>query len=235
VRGFNGRPEYVHQAADASLRRLNLDHIDLYYQHRVDPQVPIEETVGAMGELVDAGKVRFIGLSEASAETIRRAQAVHPITAVQSEFSLWTRDVEEEVLPTLRELGIGLVAYSPLGRGFLTGAIQRLEDLEPGDFRRANPRFQGENLERNLDLVRRVKEIALEHDCTPGQLALAWVMRQGRDVVPIPGTKRRGYVEENVAATEIELSDEDLERIDEAAPAGAAAGARYADMSSVNR
>jgi aryl-alcohol dehydrogenase-like predicted oxidoreductase len=234
-RGVNGRPEYVHQAADASLRRLGIDHIDLYYQHRVDPDVPIEETVGAMAELVDAGKVRYIGLSEASADTIRRAQAVHPVSAVQSEYSLWTRDVEAEVLPALRELGIGLVAYSPLGRGFLTGAIQSPDDLEPGDFRRANPRFQGENFERNLELVRRVREIAVEHQCTPGQLALAWVMRQGDDIVPIPGTKRRRYLEENVEATEIELSDEDLARIDEAAPAGAAAGERYADMSSINR
>jgi aryl-alcohol dehydrogenase-like predicted oxidoreductase len=214
---------------------LGIDHIDLYYQHRVDPDVAIEETVGAMAELVDAGKVRYIGLSEASADTIRRAQAVHPVSAVQSEYSLWTRDVEAEVLPALRELGIGLVAYSPLGRGFLTGAIQSPDDLEPGDFRRANPRFQGENFERNLELVRRVREIAVEHQCTPGQLALAWVMRQGDDIVPIPGTKRRRYLEENVEATEIELSDEDLARIDEAAPAGAAAGERYADMSSINR
>jgi aryl-alcohol dehydrogenase-like predicted oxidoreductase len=234
-RGVNGRPEYVHRAADASLRRLATDHIDLYYQHRVDPDVPIEETVGAMAELIDAGKVRFIGLSEASAETIRRAHAVHPISAVQTEYSLWTRDVEDEVLPTLRELGIGLVAYSPLGRGFLTGAITSVEDLAPDDFRRGNPRFQGENFQRNLALVERVKEIAAEHQVTPAQLALAWVMRQGEDVVPIPGTKRRPYLEENVAAAEIELSEEDLARIDEAAPAGAAAGERYADMSSIGR
>ena len=234
-RGINGRPEYVHAACDASLRRLSVDHIDLYYQHRVDPSVQIEETVGAMAELVDAGKVRYLGLSEAGPETIRRANAVHPITALQSEYSLWSRDLEEEILPTVRELGIGLVAYSPLGRGFLTGAVQSLEDLEPGDFRRHNPRFAGGNLERNLELLARVKELATEHDCTPGQLALAWVMHQGPDVVPIPGTKRRSYLEQNVEAAEIELSKEDLARIDEAAPAGAAAGDRYPDMSAVNR
>jgi len=234
-RGVNGRPDYVHSACDASLRRLSVDHIDLYYQHRVDPSVPIEETVGAMAELVDAGKVRFLGLSEAAPETIRRAHAVYPITALQSEYSLWTRDIEEEILPTLRELGIGLVAYSPLGRGFLTGRVQSLDDLESGDFRRHNPRFAGGNLERNLELLARVKELAAEHDCTPGQLALAWVMHQGKDVVPIPGTKRRSYLEQNVEATEIELSEEDLARIDEAAPVGAAAGDRYPDMSAVNR
>ena len=207
----------MHKACDASLRRLAADHIDLYYQHRVDPSVPIEETVGAMAELVDMGKVRYLGLSEAGPETIRRANAVHPISALQSEYSLWTREIEEEVLPTIRELGIGLVAYSPLGRGFLTGAVQRVEDLEPGDFRRHNPRFAGENLERNLELLARVKEIAAEHDCTPGQLAIAWVMHQGRDVVPIPGTKRRSYLQQNVEAEELELSAEDLARIDEAA------------------
>jgi len=234
-RGVNGRPDYVHSACDASLRRLSVDHIDLYYQHRVDPSVPIEETVGAMAELVDAGKVRFLGLSEAAPETIRRAHAVYPITALQSEYSLWTRDIEEEILPTLRELGIGLVAYSPLGRGFLTGRVQSVDDLESGDFRRHNPRFAGDNLERNLELLARVKELATEHDCTPGQLALAWVMHQGKDVVPIPGTKRRTYLEQNVEATEIELSEEDLARIDEAAPVGAAAGDRYPDMSAVNR
>jgi aryl-alcohol dehydrogenase-like predicted oxidoreductase len=234
-RGVNGRPEYVHTACDASLRRLGVDHIDLYYQHRVDPSVPIEETVGAMSELVDAGKVRFLGLSEAAPETIRRAHAVHPITALQSEYSLWTRELEEEILPTLRELGIGLVAYSPLGRGFLTGRFQSAEDLEPGDFRLSNPRFARGNLERNLDLLARVKELAAEHDCTPGQLALAWVMHQGEDIVPIPGTKRRSYLEENVQAAEIELSADDLARIDEAAPVGAAAGDRYPDMSAVNR
>jgi aryl-alcohol dehydrogenase-like predicted oxidoreductase len=234
-RGVNGRPDYVHKACDASLRRLAADHIDLYYQHRVDPSVPIEETVGAMAELVDMGKVRYLGLSEAGPETIRRANAVHPISALQSEYSLWTREIEEEVLPTIRELGIGLVAYSPLGRGFLTGAVQRVEDLEPGDFRRHNPRFAGENFERNLELLARVKEIAREHDCTPGQLAIAWVMHQGRDVVPIPGTKRRSYLQQNVEAEELELSAEDLARIDEAAPVGAAAGDRYPDMSAVNR
>jgi aryl-alcohol dehydrogenase-like predicted oxidoreductase len=235
VRGVNGRPEYVLQACDASLRRLAVDHIDLYYQHRVDPDVPIEETVGAMAELVDAGKVRFLGLSEAAPETIRRAHAVHPISALQSEYSLWSRDVEEEVLPTIRELGIGLVAYSPLGRGFLTGRIEAADDLEHGDFRRNNPRFQGENMSRNLKLVNRVKEIAADKDCTPGQLALAWVMAQGDDIVPIPGTKRRTYLEQNVAAVELELDAEDLRRLDEAAPVGAAAGDRYPDMSAVNR
>jgi aryl-alcohol dehydrogenase-like predicted oxidoreductase len=235
VRGVNGRPEYVLAACDASLRRLAVDHIDLYYQHRVDPDVPIEETVGAMAELVDAGKVRFLGLSEAAPETIRRAHAVHPISVLQTEYSLWSRDVEAEVLPTIRELGIGLVAYSPLGRGFLTGAIAAAEDLEQGDFRRGNPRFQGENLSRNLELVSRVKEIAADKDCTPGQLALAWVMAQGDDIVPIPGTKRRTYLEQNVAAVELELDAEDLQRLDEAAPVGAAAGDRYPDMSAVNR
>jgi len=235
VRGVNGRPEYVLQACDASLRRLAVDHIDLYYQHRVDPDVPIEETVGAMASLVDAGKVRFLGLSEAAPQTIRRAHAVHPISALQTEYSLWSRDVEEEVLPTIRELGIGLVAYSPLGRGFLTGRIAAAEDLEQGDFRRHNPRFQGENLSRNLELVSRVREIAADKDCTPGQLALAWVMAQGDDVVPIPGTKRRTYLEQNVAAVELRLDAEDLQRLDEAAPVGAAAGDRYPDMSAVNR
>ena len=235
VRGVNGRPDYVHQACDASLRRLAVEHIDLYYQHRVDPDVPIEETVGAMAELVDAGKVRFLGLSEAAAETIRRAHAVHPISALQTEYSLWTRDIEEEVLPTIRELGIGLVAYSPLGRGFLTGRFKRPEDLGSDDFRRHNPRFQGANFERNLELVQRVGELAREHDCTPGQLALAWVMHRGDDVVPIPGTKRRAYLEENVAATELTLSAGDLQQLDELAPVGVAAGDRYADMSSINR
>jgi aryl-alcohol dehydrogenase-like predicted oxidoreductase len=234
-RAVNGRPEYVYAACDASLRRLSVDHIDLYYQHRVDPSVPIEETVGAMAELVDAGKVRFLGLSEAAPETIRRAHAVHPISALQSEYSLWTRDIEAEILPTVRELGIGLVAYSPLGRGFLTGGVQSVEGLEANDFRRANPRFAGGNLERNLELLARVKELAAELDCTPGQLALAWVMAQGEDVVPIPGTKRRSYLQENVEAAELELSAEDLARIDEAAPVGAAAGDRYPDMSAVNR
>jgi aryl-alcohol dehydrogenase-like predicted oxidoreductase len=238
ARGVNGRPDYVMRSCDASLRRLSIDHIDLYYQHRVDPDVPIEETVGAMAELVDAGKVRFLGLSEAAPETIRRAHDVHPISAVQTEYSLWSRDVEDEVLPALRELGIGLVAYSPLGRGFLTGQITSPDDLAPDDFRRTSPRFMGENFARNLKLVERITEIAGEQDCTPGQLALAWVMSQSRppdDVVPIPGTKRRRYLEENVQATELTLSAEDAARIDEVAPVGAAAGDRYADMSSVGR
>ncbi len=235
VRGVNGRPESVLRACDASLRRLAVDHIDLYYQHRVDPDVPIEETVGAMATLVDAGKVRFLGLSEAAAATIRRAHAVHPISALQSEYSLWSRDIEDEVLPAIRELGIGLVAYSPLGRGFLTGRFTRPGDLADDDFRRHQPRFQGENFERNLELVQRVTELAAEHQCTAGQLALAWVMRQGDDVVPIPGTKHRAYLEENADASEISLSEEDLRRIDEVAPIGVAAGDRYADMSSVNR
>jgi len=235
ARGVSGRPDYVMRACDASLRRLAVDHIDLYYQHRVDPDVPIEETVGAMAELVDSGKVRFLGLSEAGAETIRRAHAVHPISAVQSEYSLWTRDPEDEVLPALRELGIGLVAYSPLGRGFLTGQITSPSDLGSGDFRAHSPRFQGENFARNLQLVDRVREIAREKGCSPGQLALAWVLAQGDDVVPIPGTKRRRWLEENVEATEISLDAEELARIDEAAPRGAAAGDRYSDMSSIGR
>ncbi len=238
VRGVSGRPDYVIRSCDASLRRLGVDHIDLYYQHRVDPDVPVEETVGAMAELVDAGKVRFLGLSEAAPDTIRRAHAVHPISALQTEYSLWSRDVEDEILPALGELGIGLVAYSPLGRGFLTGQITSTDDLAPGDFRRANPRFVGENLARNLALVDRITEIAAEHQATPGQLALAWVMAQSRppaDIVPIPGTKRRRYLEENVHAAELVLSAEDLARIDDAAPVGAAAGDRYADMSSVGR
>jgi aryl-alcohol dehydrogenase-like predicted oxidoreductase len=234
-RSVNGRPEYVVRACDNSLHRLGVDHIDVYYQHRVDPDVPIEETVGAMASLIEQGKVRHLGLSEASIETIRRAHAVHPITALQSEYSLWTRDAEDESLPTLRELGIGLVAYSPLGRGFLTGRFQSPDDFPEGDFRRNNPRFQGENFYANLRLVERVKELAREHDCTPGQLALAWVLHQGEDVVPIPGTKRRRYLEENVDAAEIELSEEDLRRLDEAAPVGATAGDRYPDMSGVNR
>jgi aryl-alcohol dehydrogenase-like predicted oxidoreductase len=235
VRGVNGRPDYVMRSCDASLRRLGLDHIDLYYQHRVDPGVPIEETVGAMAELVDAGKVRFLGLSEAAPETIRRAHAVHPISALQTEYSLWSRDVEDEILPTLRELGIGLIAYSPLGRGFLTGQITSPDHLAPGDFRRTSPRFMGENFSRNLALVDRIRQLAAEQDCTPGQLALAWVLAQGDDVVPIPGTKRRRYLQENVQAAELTLSAEDLARIDEAAPVGAAAGDRYADMSPLGR
>jgi aryl-alcohol dehydrogenase-like predicted oxidoreductase len=234
-RRVNGRPEYVHQACDASLQRLGIDQIDLYYQHRVDPDTPIEETVGAMAELVAAGKVRFLGLSEASPRTIRRAHAVHPISALQTEYSLWTRDPEEEILPTVRELGIGFVAYSPLGRGFLSGRYRSVDDLDEDDFRRANPRFQGENFQRNLELVARVEQIATEKGVTPGQLALAWVLHQGDDIVPIPGTKHVRYLEENAAAVEIELSDDDLARLDELAPAGAAAGDRYADMSSIDR
>ncbi len=234
-RGVNGRPEYVLSSCDASLRRLQVDHIDLYYQHRVDPDVPIEETVGAMASLIDAGKIRFIGLSEAAPETIRRAHAVHPISALQSEYSLWTRDPEHEVLPTLRELGIGLVAYSPLGRGFLTGQIKAPEDLGDDDFRASNPRFTGENFARNLELVERVRAIAAEKSCTPAQLALAWVLAQGEDVVPIPGTKRRAYLEQNAQASELELDADDLARIDDAAPPGATAGDRYADMGSIGR
>ncbi len=229
--GVNGRPEYVKRACDASLGRLGVDTIDLYYQHRVDPEVPIEETVGAMKELVEGGKVRYLGLSEAAPETIRRAHAVHPISALQTEYSLFSRDVEDEVLPTVRELGIGFVAYSPLGRGFLTGQIRRFEDLAPDDLRRQSPRFQGDNFRRNLELADRVREIAAEKDATPGQLALAWLLHQGDDVVPIPGTKRRKYLEENVAATEITLTEEDLERIEEVTPKGAASGDRYPDMS----
>jgi len=233
--GINGKPEYVHKACDASLRRLGVEHIDLYYQHRVDKSVPIEETVGAMAELVEQGKVRHLGLSEASPDTIRRAHAVHPISALQTEFSLWTRDPEDAVLPTVRELGIGFVAYSPLGRGFLSGAITKPDDLAEDDFRRHNPRFQRENFDKNLELVDRVREIADEKDVTPGQLALAWLLAQGEDIVPIPGTKRRSYLEENAAASEIELTPDDLARIDEAAPAGATAGERYPDMSSIDR
>jgi len=232
--GIRGDAEYVRTACEASLRRLGVDHIDLYYQHRVDRKVPIEETVGAMGELVQEGKVLHLGLSEASPETIRRAHAVHPITALQTEYSLWSRDPEEEILPTVRELGIGFVPYSPLGRGFLSGRFTSPEDLPEDDFRRHHPRFQGENFRRNLELVGRVTELAEEKGCTPGQLALAWVLAQGDDIVPIPGTKRVAYLEENVAATEVELTEDDLRRIDEAAPKGATAGDRYADMSSID-
>jgi aryl-alcohol dehydrogenase-like predicted oxidoreductase len=234
--GINGRPEYVRAACDASLRRLGVDHIDLYYQHRVDPDTPIEDTVGAMAELVGAGKVRHLGLSEAAPETIRRAHAVHPITALQTEWSLWTRDPEVDgVLATVRDLGIGFVAYSPLGRGFLSGAFQTLEDLAPDDFRRHNPRFQGENFKKNLQLVERVKDIATAKGVGASQLALAWVLAQGDDVVPIPGTKRRTYLEQNVAADDISLTDEDLRRIDEVLPVGSAAGDRYGDMTPVHR
>jgi aryl-alcohol dehydrogenase-like predicted oxidoreductase len=225
ARGVSGRPDYVRQACEASLRRLGVDHIDLYYQHRVDPETPIEETVGAMGELVSEGKVRFLGLSEAGADTLRRAHATHPISALQSEYSLWSRDIEDEVIPALRELGIGLVAYSPLGRGFLSGEISSLDDLDEGDFRRHSPRFQGENFQRNLDLVAAVRELARDKGCTPSQLALAWVLAQGDDVVPIPGTKRRSYLEENVEALDVELTADDLERIGSMLPEPA--GDRY--------
>jgi aryl-alcohol dehydrogenase-like predicted oxidoreductase len=234
-RTIDGSPGYVRQALDASLRRLNVDHVDLYYQHRVDAETPIEETVGAMAELVAAGKVKHIGLSEAGPETIRRAHAVHPITALQSEWSLWTRDPEEEVLATVRELGIGFVAYSPLGRGFLAGRFSSPEELSDDDFRRYHPRMTGENFERNRALADRVRELATEKGCTPAQLALAWVLSRGDDVVPIPGTKRREYLEQNAAASDMELSDEELNQLDEAFPVGAAAGDRYADMSSIGR
>ncbi|RPD44554.1 aldo/keto reductase [Hymenobacter sediminis] len=235
-RGINGRPEYVRAACEASLRRLGTDYIDLYYQHRVDPNVPIEETVGAMSRLVEEGKVRFLGLSEAAPDTLRRAHAVHPITALQTEYSLWSREPEDEILPTCRELGVGFVPYSPLGRGFLTGQIQRFEDLAADDYRRFTPRFQGENFQKNLDLVARIKEMAAEKECTPGQLALAWVLAQGENIVPIPGTKRISYLEENVQAADILLSLEDLARIDQLAPPHAAAGQRYPDqmMKTVN-
>lgn len=228
VRGVSGKPDYVRQSCEASLRRLGVETIDLYYQHRVDPNTPIEDTVGAMAELVHEGKVRYLGLSEASPDTLRRAMKVHPITALQTEYSLWTRDPEfNDVLNTCRELGIGFVAYSPLGRGFLTGQFRRFEDLAPDDYRRNSPRFQGENFQKNLDLVRKVEELAKEKRCKPSQLALAWVMAQGNDIVPIPGTKRRKYLEENAAADEVSLSQEDLARLDEVFPPDAAAGQRY--------
>jgi aryl-alcohol dehydrogenase-like predicted oxidoreductase len=237
ARGVNGRPEYVRASCDASLKRLGVETIDLYYQHRVDPTVPIEETVGAMARLVHAGKIRYLGLSEASAETIRRAHKVHPIAALQTEYSLWSRDPEDEILATTRELGIAFVAYSPLGRGFLTGQIKRFEDFAPDDYRRNSPRFQGENFQKNLDLVRRVEAIAKKKKCTPGQLALAWLLAQGQDIIPIPGTKRRHYLEENAAALKVKLTGEDLSRIDEVAPRGAAAGLRYPEymMQTVGR
>jgi aryl-alcohol dehydrogenase-like predicted oxidoreductase len=237
VRGVNGSAAYVRSACDASLKRLGVEVIDLYYQHRVDPNVPIEETIGALAELVRAGKVRHLGLSEASSQTIRRANKVHPVTALQTEYSLWTRDPEDEVLPTTRELGIAFVAYSPLGRGFLTGQIKRFEDFAPDDYRRNSPRFQGENFQKNLELVRRVEEIASEKKCTPSQLALAWLLAQGRDIFPIPGTKRRKYLEENAGALQVQLTPEDLRRLHEIAPHGAAAGTRYpqAAMAMVNR
>jgi aryl-alcohol dehydrogenase-like predicted oxidoreductase len=230
VRGVNGKADYVRKACEASLRRLGVETIDLYYQHRVDPNTPIEETVGAMTQLVREGKVRYLGLSEASPQTLRRAMKVHPITALQTEYSLWSRDPESEILPTCRELGIGFVAYSPLGRGFLTGQFQRFEDLPADDYRRANPRFQGENFQRNLDLVRRVEEIAKEKRCKPSQLALAWVLAQDNDIIPIPGTKRRKYIEENVGALDVRLTEGDLQRINEVFPTGAAAGPRYTEQ-----
>ncbi|MBW4521807.1 MAG: aldo/keto reductase [Scytolyngbya sp. HA4215-MV1] len=235
--GISGKPEYVRQACDASLQRLGVDVIDLYYQHRVDSTVPIEETIGAMAELVQQGKVRYLGMSEAAPATIRRAQAVHPISALQTEYSLWSRDPEDEILPTVRELGIGFVPYSPLGRGFLSGAITNLDDLAPDDFRRNSPRFQGKNFAKNLELVAQVKAIAAEKGITPGQLALAWLLAQGDDIVPIPGTKRRVYLEENIAAVNVSLTSDDLRRIDEVAPKGVAAGERYPaqHMGNVNR
>ncbi|MFO7181462.1 MAG: aldo/keto reductase [Pseudomonadota bacterium] len=233
--GINGRPEYVRSAAEASLRRLGIETIDLYYQHRVDPTVPIEETVGAMAELVKAGKVRYLGLSEASVQTIRRAHAVHPISALQTEYSLWSRESEDEILPALRALGIGFVAYSPLGRGFLSGAIKKPEDLAPDDRRRFFPRFQGENFQKNLELVERVSAFAQKRGVTPAELAIAWVLAQGSDIVPIPGTKRRKYLEQNVRAAEIQLTAEELAELDAAAPKGSAVGDRYPDMSTVNR
>jgi aryl-alcohol dehydrogenase-like predicted oxidoreductase len=227
VRSINGRPQYVRDACDASLTRLGIECVDLYYQHRVDTDVPIEETVGAMADLVHAGKVRFLGLSEAGPQTIRRAHDVHPISALQTEYSLWSRDPEDEILATVRELGIGFVAYSPLGRGFLTGQIKSIDDLALDDYRRYAPRFQGENFAKNLELVARVTEMSREKGVTPSQLALAWVLARGEDIVPIPGTKRRSYLEENVGASEVELTGEDLARLDELAPKGAAAGTRY--------
>ena len=237
MRGVSGKPEYVRQSCEDSLRRLGVDTIDLYYQHRVDPNTPIEDTVRAMAELVKEGKVRHLGLSEASAATLRRAVKVHPIAALQTEYSLWTRDPENEILATCRELGIGFVAYSPLGRGFLTGQFRRFEDLAPDDYRRASPRFQGENFQKNLDLVRQVEEMAKEKGCKPSQLALAWVLAQGDDIVPIPGTKRRKYLEENIAALDVQLSAHDLRRLAEAFPQGAASGQRYTEqmMKAVNQ
>ncbi|TGE24112.1 aldo/keto reductase [Hymenobacter aquaticus] len=235
-RGVNGRPEYVRQACEGSLKRLGTDYIDLYYQHRVDPSTPIEETVGAMSRLVEEGKVRFLGLSEAAADTVRRAHAVHPISALQTEYSLWSRDPEDEILPTVRELGIGFVPYSPLGRGFLTGQIQKFEDLDQDDYRRHTPRFQGENFQKNLDLVARIKDLAGQKGCSASQLALAWVLAQGPDIVPIPGTKRISYLEENLGALEVQLTADELRQLDEIAPKGVAAGLRYPEqmMRSVN-
>jgi aryl-alcohol dehydrogenase-like predicted oxidoreductase len=233
--GISGRPEYVRASCDASLQRLGLDHIDLYYQHRVDLKVPIEDTIGAMAELVRQGKVRYLGLSEAAPATIRRAHEVHPLSALQTEYSLWSRDPEDGILPTVRELGIGFVAYSPLGRGFLAGRFQRFEDLPDGDWRRNSPRFQGENFQRNLEVLHRVEEIAREKGLRLSQVALAWLLHQGEDIVPIPGTQRRRYLEENAAAVNVRLDGMDLQRIDAAFPRGIAAGNRYTDMSTVNR
>ncbi|EEF59817.1 aldo/keto reductase [Pedosphaera parvula] len=237
VRGVSGKPDYVKRSCEGSLKRLKTDVIDLYYQHRVDPETPIEETVGAMAQLVKEGKVRFIGLSEAGEDTVRRAHKVHPISALQTEYSLWTRDPEDGILDVCRELGVGFVAYSPLGRGFLTGRFKTFEDLPADDYRRNSPRFQGENFQRNLDLVARIAQMAKEKGCTPAQLALAWVLAQGEDVVPIPGTKQRKYLEENVGALKVKLTKDDLARIDEVAPKDAAAGMRYPEyaMGSVNR
>jgi len=237
IRGINGKPEYVRQCCENSLRRLGVETIDLYYQHRVDPATPIEETVGAMAQLAREGKIRYLGLSEASAQTLRRASKVHPITALQSEYSLWTRDPEDEILSACRELGIGFVAYSPLGRGFLAGRFKSFDDLPPDDNRRNFPRFQGENFQKNLDVVRKVEELAGEKQCTPSQLALAWVLAQGEDIVPIPGTKHRKYLEDNVGAVEVKLTADDLRHLDDAFPAGAASGLRYPEhmMKAVNR
>jgi aryl-alcohol dehydrogenase-like predicted oxidoreductase len=229
VRSISGAPEYVRKACEGSLQRLGVETIDLYYQHRVDHKTPIEDTVGAMAKLVEEGKVRYIGLSEAGADTLRRANQVHPITALQSEYSLWTRDPEQEILPTCRELGIGFVAYSPLGRGFLTGQIRRFEDFSADDYRRGSPRFQGENFQKNLDLVRKIEDMAKEKDCTPAQLALGWVLAQGGDVIPIPGTKRRKYLEDNAGALKVDLTSDDLRRLDEVMPLGAASGSRYSE------
>jgi len=236
VRGVNGKPDYIRRSCEGSLKRLGVETIDLYYQHRVDPATPIEETVGTMAELVREGKIRHIGLSEASPQTLRRAVKVHPVTALQSEYSLWSREPEEELLGTCRELGVGFVAYSPLGRGFLTGQFKRFEDFPQDDYRRNSPRFQGENFHKNLDLVHRVEQIAREKGCKPSQLALAWVLAQDQNIVPIPGTKRRNYLEENVASIDLQLTEEDKRRIDEIFPSGAAAGLRYPEhmMSTVN-
>ena len=227
VRGVNGKPDYVKKCCEGSLQRLGVEHIDLYYQHRVDPKTPIEETVGAMAELVKGGKVSYLGLSEAGEKTLRRAVKVHPIAALQTEYSLWTRDPEEEILAACRELGIGFVAYSPLGRGFLTGQFKKFEDLGADDYRRLSPRFQGENFRKNLDLVKKVQEMARERNCQPSQLALAWVLAQGDDIVPIPGTKRRKYLEENAAAVDLKLTPDDLRRLNQVFPSGAASGSRY--------